>query len=255
MLLRFRHRALGAAASWVLRPLLAGVCAFSFLALAGCGPDGGPGLMAGQRSATVSFESIDGPPPAQFNALVKNLNAEAEARHLAVTARDAPAAYRVRGYLAAAVAKGKTTISWVWDVFDSDQHRVLRVSGAQTEKGRRRDAWSAADDATLQHIARSSMDQLAAFLTSPAVTPGAPAPAPAAAAVALVGDHPTTPEEAGIFRIFKPQPEPKPAAEPEPTASHQAAAVPLPRSRPDKAVTVSRAETVTLAASSHLDGF
>ena len=44
--------------------------------------------------------------------------------------------------------------------------------------GRRHDAWSAADDAMLQRIARSSMDQLAAFLTSPEVAPGLPDAAP-----------------------------------------------------------------------------
>jgi len=232
--------------------LLAGVCVF---ALAGCGPNGGPTLVAGQpRGATVAFDSIDGLPPAQFKELVENLNSEAQARHLAVTARDQPSAYRVRGYLAAETAKGKTTIAWVWDVFDRDQHRVLRVSGARTEKGRRRDAWSVADDAMLRHIAHNSMDQLAAFLTSPAVAPGAPALASAPAEVALVGDHPTTPEEAGIFRIFKPQAKPAPEAEPEP-ARHQAAAVPLPRSRPAMTSAVSARETVTLAASSHIAGF
>jgi hypothetical protein len=249
MLLRFRRQAGGAAASWVFGPLLAGICV---CALAGCGPDGGPNLVADQpRGATVAFDSIDGLPPAQFKALVKNLNSEAQARHLAVTARDQPSAYRVRGYLAAETAKGKTTIAWVWDVFDRDQQRVLRVSGAQSEKGRHRDAWSVADDAMLQHIAHSSMDQLAAFLTSPAATPSAPAPAPAA--VALIGDHPVTPEEAGIFRIFKPKSGPVPKAEPDP-AQHQAVMVPLPRSRPALLSAVSARETVALAASSRIDG-
>ncbi len=254
MSLRSRHRAAGAAAVWLLRSVVAGVCV---CALTGCGPDGTPGPLAGEpRGATVAFELIDGPPPAQFNELVQNLDAEAQARHLAVAARGQPAAYRVRGYLAAAVAKGKTTISWVWDVFDGDQHRVLRVSGAQSAKGRRHDAWSVADAAMLRRIARSSVDELAALLSSPAVAPGAPAPAPASepapAAVALVGDHPTTPEDAGIFRIFKPQPAPAAAPAPE---HRQSASVPLPRGRPEKAVAVSRAETVTLAASSHIDGF
>ncbi len=148
MSLRSRHRAPSAAALWLLRSIMAGVCV---CALTGCGPDGTPGPLAGApRGATVAFESIDGPPPAQFKELVQNLDAEAQARHLAVTAHGQPAAYRVRGYLAAAVAKGKTTISWVWDVFDGDRHRVLRVSGAQSAKARRHDAWSVADAAMLQ---------------------------------------------------------------------------------------------------------
>jgi hypothetical protein len=183
MLWRFRLRAGRAAANRVLRPLMAAACVVT---LAGCGPDGGPGLIAGQpRGATVAFESIDGPPPVQFAKLVQDLNSEAQTRQLAVTSRESPAAYRVRGYLAAQVARGATTISWVWDVFDQDQHRVLRISGAETEKGRHGDAWSLADDAMLQRIAHSSIEQLAAFLTSPSTVPTAPTQAPAQ--VALLG--------------------------------------------------------------------
>ena len=126
------------------------------------------------RGATVAFESIDGPPPGQFRKLVQALNNEAQTRRLAVMSRESPSAYRVRGYLAAKVAKRETTISWVWDVFDRDDHRALRIAGEETAKGRHRDAWSAADDAMLRRIAGSSMDQLAAFLTSPEVAPSTP---------------------------------------------------------------------------------
>jgi len=180
MLWRFRLRA-WRAANRVLRLLMAGACVVT---LAGCGPDGAPGPMAGlPRGATVAFVSIDGPPPVQFAKLVHDLNTEAQTRQLAVTSRDSPAAYRVRGYLAAQVAKGATTISWVWDVFDQDQRRVLRISGAETEKDRRGDAWSLADDAMLERIAHTSMDQLAAFLAAPSTAPGEPPPAQ----VALLG--------------------------------------------------------------------
>ncbi len=95
-------------------------------------------------------------------------------RQLAVMSRDSPSAYRVRGYLAAKVVKRETTISWVWDVFDQDDHRALRITGEEIAKGAHRDAWSVADDEMLNRIARHSMDQLAAFLTSPEVAPSTP---------------------------------------------------------------------------------
>ena len=105
------------------------------MALAGCTLDGQPSLSAAQpRGATVAFESIDGPPPGQFRTLVQNLNDEAQTRRLAVISRESPSAYRVRGYLAAKVVKGQTTISWVWDVFDGDDRRALRISGEETAK-------------------------------------------------------------------------------------------------------------------------
>jgi hypothetical protein len=128
----------------------------------------------------------------------------------------------------------------------------LRITGAEIEKGHRRNGWSVADDAMLQRIARSSMTELAAFLASPAVPPGAPAPAPAQ--IALIGDSDVTPEEAGIFRIFRPQADPKPAAESEPASNRQSAVVPLPHSRPASPAAVSARETLTLAASGRTDG-
>ena len=110
-----------------VRRAVGGSCA---LTLAACQFEGQPNLSATQpRGASVAFDSIDGLPPAQFQTLVRDLNDEAQTRRLAVVSRENPSAYRVRGYLAAEVAKDKTTVSWVWDVFDRGQHRALRITG------------------------------------------------------------------------------------------------------------------------------
>jgi len=211
------------------------------LALAACNPDS-QGLSAQQpRGANVAFDSLDGLPPSQFQRLVKNLNDEAQSRRLAVISREQPSAYRVRGYLAAAVAKHQTKISWVWDVFDQDEHRAVRISGEETAKVRHKDAWTAADDAMLRRIAQSSMEQLAAFLTSSEVAPAAEPQ------IALVGASDSSPEAAGIFRIFRPQADPISTASAEPSGEDEAGPVPLPRRRP--AALVSSRETLTLAAS------
>jgi hypothetical protein len=48
--------------------VLAAACAMT---LAGCNHDGQLSMLTAQpRGATVAFESIDGPPPAQFHTLV-----------------------------------------------------------------------------------------------------------------------------------------------------------------------------------------
>jgi hypothetical protein len=215
------------------------------LGLVGCSPDG-QGVSAQQpRGATVAFDSLDGLPPTQFQQLVKNLNDEAQSRRLAVISREQPSAYRVRGYLAATVAKNQTTVSWVWDVFDQDEHRALRISGEETARVRHKDAWAAADEAMLQRIAQLSMEQLAAFLTSPAIAPGtAPSAEPQ---IALVDTSDSSPEAAGIFRIFRPQADPISTASTEPSGEDEAGPVPLPRRRP--AALVSSRESLTLAAS------
>jgi hypothetical protein len=245
-------RALSAFVPHLLRPRLslAAVCA---LALAGCSIEGRPDASAAQpRGATVVFESIDGPPPGQFQQLVQDLNNEAQSRRLAVLSRESPSAYRVRGYLAAKVVKGQTTISWVWDVFDSDQRRALRIEGEEMASGRHSDAWAAADSAMLGRIASSSMTQLATFLTSPEISPGEPAQSGEAQLV-LASTQDSSPEAAGIFRIFQAHADPvaEEAAEGQAAAEPIAGAVPLPRRRPALTTAASARETVTLAASSH----
>lgn len=222
---------------------VAGLVIGAALMLAACNPDNKPNVAAVQpRGATVAFESIDGPPQAQFNTLVQDLNAAAQVHRVAVIAREEPSAYRVRGYLAATVDNGKTTISWVWDVFDRAQRRALRISGNEVASAGQ--GWQAADPAMLQRIASSSMTELAAFLTSPPVAPGTPDSGEPQVAFAM--PDLSTPEGAGIFRILQPSADPVPNPAP---ASKQAAAadsVPLPRHRP--AIVVSNGETMTLAA-------
>lgn len=236
MLLRLGRRAIRATVFPVTRLILATVCAGT---LAACTHDGKPNVANLQpRGATVAFESIDGLPPGHFERLVRNLNDEAQSRRLAVISRDDASAYRVRGYLAAQVMKGRPTISWVWDVFDRDQRRVLRIDGEETAKETvksARDAWNVADDAMLHRIAQSSMDRLAAFLTSPEIAPGA------TTQIAYVPPDDRSPEAAGIFRIFQPKADPLPADTAGLSGTQAGAAdpVPLPPRRPDAAATVS----------------
>src|SRR5689334_13207138 len=93
-------------------------------ALGGCASTGGSSgafAMAG-GPATVTFESIDGPPPQVFDRMVSVLDTESKLRNLAIVSRENAAAYRVRGYLSAQVVRGRTMIAWVWD--RSEERRV-----------------------------------------------------------------------------------------------------------------------------------
>jgi hypothetical protein len=210
--------------------------------LAACNTAGShPASFVAASRTSVAFESIDGPPPEVFRKLVARLNEEAQTRRLAVVSRESPSAYRVRGYLAARVEGGRTAISWTWDVYDAEQRRAIRITGAQSRPGKHKasEAWTVADDAMLTSIAGASLDQLAAFLAAN----GAPAtPAPTEAAMtadltpALTADA-FLPEAAGIFRIFQAKVDPlaDPSAHPPGgTAADaaKAAAVPLPPLRP-----------------------
>ena len=148
--------------------------------------------MAGS-GATVAFESIDGPPPQVFERMVNVLESESKLRNLQIVSREGAASYRVRSYLAAQVSRGRTTIAWVWDVYDRDQQRALRLSGEEPAGKAGRDAWAAADDLILRKIAQAGLSGLNGMIngTAPAETP-APAPARRGPAVAAAEPAPAS---------------------------------------------------------------
>jgi hypothetical protein len=124
--------------------------------------------------ATVAFESIDGPPPPVFDRMVGVLDSESKLRSLSVVSREGTAAYRVRSYLSAQVVRGKTVIAWVWDVYDANQQRALRLSGEEPTSARGgRDPWNAADDLVLRKIAQAGFSGLSNMINgTPGETPG-----------------------------------------------------------------------------------
>ncbi len=147
---------------------------------AGGGAVGGSFAMASApASPTVTFESIDGPPPQVFDRMVGVLDSESKLRNLSIVSRDGAASYRVRSYLAAEVNRGRTVIAWVWDVYDQNQQRALRLSGEEPAGKAGRDPWTAADDLVLRKIAQAGLSGLSGMIngTAPADAPQ-PVPAP-----------------------------------------------------------------------------
>jgi hypothetical protein len=148
-------------------------------ALGGCAAGGGAvnSFAMASSGPTIAFESIDGPPQPVFDRMVGVLNSESKLRSLSIVSREGAAAYRVRSYLAAQVSRGRTTIAWVWDVYDQNQQRALRLSGEEPAGKAGRDPWAAADDLVLRRIAQAGFSGLSSMInqTAPA---DAPQPAP-----------------------------------------------------------------------------
>src|SRR4051812_12969475 len=191
-------RTAGSAALRILRAamLLAGLCA-----LGGCANGGAAaGAFASAGGATVAFESIDGPPPPVFGRMVNLLDSESKLRDLAIVSREAGAAYRIRGYLAAQVSRGRTTIAWVWDVYDQNQQRALRLSGEEPAGKAGRDAWAGADDLVLRRIAQAGLTGLAGMINGAPADAPPPAAAPGRRGPAVAGAQQTEPGS-GRFNV------------------------------------------------------
>jgi hypothetical protein len=233
-------RAWGASRRCLFRPI--GVLAVAALAASAAGCSSMPSagrLTLASGNATVAFESIDGPPPEVFRKLVADLNEEAGARKVAVVSRSGAATYRIRGYVSAVMERGKTTYAWVWDVYDTDKRRMLRISGEEpAAPGKRRDAWIGADEQVIRRMARNGMDQIAGFLNS---SEPAPLVAPEQALVTLASARDDSPESAGIIRGSGTQEQPSNTPAPE------AADVQVPAPKAKK-------RSVTAAVSRSTDG-
>src|ERR1044071_5628456 len=115
------------------RAMVAAALLVAASALGGCAGGGATGnnsyamATSAGGGATVAFESIDGPPPQVFDRMVSVLDSESKLRNLSIVSREGGASYRVRSYLSAQVVRGKTVIAWVWDVYDNNQQRALRL--------------------------------------------------------------------------------------------------------------------------------
>lgn len=168
--------------------------------LAGCAGGNAPAnsyAMAPSAGSgvTVAFESIDGPPPQVFDRMVGVLDTESKLRSLSVISREGTAAYRVRSYLSAQVVRGKTVIAWVWDVYDANQQRALRLSGeeptaAKAGRDATRDPWQAADDLVLRKIAQAGFSGLSNMINA---TPDAPGSVPGLRGPAVASVTPEAP--------------------------------------------------------------
>ncbi len=172
--------------------------------VAGCVSDG-QGPVASQSmpsGATVAFESIDGPPPQVFDRMVNILDSESQLRNVAIVSRQTQAAYRVRSYLAAQTIRGQTSIDWVWDVYDRDQRRALRLAGTEPVAKAGGDAWAAADDVTLRRIAQAGLSGLSAVTGGRAVpaepTPTAAPPSRSDGPAIATNDVPNTPARGAL---------------------------------------------------------
>lgn len=163
------------------RPAAAAVLLMVACGLGGCAGGGAANnsfAMASNPSTsgpTVAFESIDGPPPQVFERMVSVLDSESKLRSLSIVSREGTAAYRVKGYLAAEINHGRTTIAWVWDVYDQNQQRALRLSGEEPAGKAGRDAWGAADDLVLRKIAQAGLSGLSGLINGTSA-PDAPQP-------------------------------------------------------------------------------
>ncbi len=123
----------------------------------------------------VSLISLEGAPDnitALFNTKLKE---EAAKRDIHLVLDTAQPRFKLKGYLSAYSSENSTTISWVWDIYDTRLEHTQRIDGEVQIKQTNADAWNLADDATLKTAASNAMNEIASYLSTaklpPKITP------------------------------------------------------------------------------------
>jgi hypothetical protein len=117
-----------------------------------------PASAAGGNS--VRFLPIIGAPVEAVTPLSRQLGADARSLGLTIkSSSDSSAAYILKGYLSAFEDGPQISVSYVWDVLDSNGNRVHRIQGSEGAPLKRGDPWSAVPPAVMQKIATKTMSE------------------------------------------------------------------------------------------------
>jgi len=115
-----------------------------------------PTVAAGGNS--VRFLPIIGAPVEAVTPLSRQLGADARSLGLTIkSSSDSSAAYILKGYLSAFEDGPQISVTYVWDVLDSNGNRVHRIQGSESAPLKRGDPWSAVPPTVMQKIATKTM--------------------------------------------------------------------------------------------------
>jgi hypothetical protein len=188
--------------------VLAVLASFVAIGLGGCetgtnifagGNDPNAAPLAGQppgaaQSAKIAVAPVIGAPDAVAKQLETQLASAIEAQKISVAKTpNEKAEFTLRGYIVSAREKGRTKVSYIWDVTDPTGRRVNRITGEEVLSGAQsKDPWAAVTPQVVDTISSKTASSLVTWLpTQSAVAMGAPGTAAAA---------PSTPPAAGSMQ-------------------------------------------------------
>ena len=146
---------------------------------------------AAAQTAKIAIAPVIGAPDTVAKQLQTQLTSAIEAQRISV-AHDpnAKAEYTLRGYVVSAREKGRTKVSYIWDVTDPTGRRVNRITGEEVLSGAQsKDPWAAVTPQVVDTISSKTAGSLVTWLPTQTATPvamGGPASAQAGGTPAAV---------------------------------------------------------------------
>jgi len=125
------------------------------------------------QTPKVAIAPVIGAPDAVAKQLQTQLSSAIEAQKITV-ARDpnAKAEFTLRGYVVSAREKGRTKVSYIWDVTDPTGRRVNRITGEEVLSGAQsQDPWSAVTPQVIDTISSKTVGSLVTWLPTQGAAP------------------------------------------------------------------------------------
>ncbi|MFK7902267.1 MAG: hypothetical protein AB8B49_05435 [Nitratireductor sp.] len=115
----------------------------------------------------VAFLPVANAPQSAVTSLSRSIrNAASTSQVRIVNSTRDGAKYQVKGYFSALEDGGGTLLVYVWDVLDTTNKRVFRISGQERSSSKSADPWSSVTNVMLDRVAQTSLSQLKSWLTS-----------------------------------------------------------------------------------------
>jgi hypothetical protein len=116
-------------------------------------------------AARLRLSPVVGAPPEAVDAMSRRILERSGERGIAVLSPDnANATHDIKGYFSAITEGGRTTVIYVWDIFDASGNRLHRIQGQESAPGTSADGWSSVSAATMETIGARTIDEFAQWL-------------------------------------------------------------------------------------------
>lgn len=136
-------------------------------------PDGGEIKVAAANRelvtnaiARVQLSPVVGAPESAVRLMSQRMAARSKERGIAlVSPSTAGATHDLKGYFSAITEGGKTTVIYVWDIFDASGNRLHRIQGQESAPGTSPDGWSSVSASMMERIGSRTVDDFADWLS------------------------------------------------------------------------------------------
>lgn len=164
------------------------------------------------QTAKIAIAPVIGAPDTVARQLQTQLASAMESQRISVAKAPTEAAeYTVRGYVVSARERGRTKVSYIWDVTDPAGKRVNRITGEEVLSGAAsKDPWSAVTPQVVDTISSKTAGSLATWLpTQSAVASGG-----AATPTASMAGTPPPSNSSSVVAVSSSSPPPSASAAP-----------------------------------------